>query len=797
VNRRQFVTSLGAAAVPVSAALAAPADQASSRARVSLNGTWERHVNGVQVDRVEVPSSLRPSGFYRLDRTFLLPRLTANQRAFVHFEAVNYHGRVWVNGKEIGETLLFVPAEFDITTHAKEGVNTIAVDIADLCPEPSGAGADEVWLGVNPGWEGYGGIIRDAWIEVRPVTFLDNGRFAYRLSPDYHTATCRVTAWVSALGAVPARCEVSLLRGASQVGHAAIDARCSAGSTEVELEFTVDHPALWSPDDPNLYTLRATLVSNSSRDEWNCRTGFRDITVEGRAFKLNGELLLLNGICRHDMWKGQGFTLTRPQMEQDMRAIKELGVNYIRLVHYPHDRYIIQLADELGLLVSEEPGYWNVDFRKITKQRAEIGIRIMESVARRDWNSPSIFAWLLANESHVTADYLRKGKQMLLSLDPQKHLVSMANSMSKEEAKPLCEETGMDFFDDHPYTFDVGEFDKIAEFYGPGKPLLFTEWGGKEIGQSEIIMPNTVDKLLDLTERGQLAGHCFWSWQDLPQFSRIDPEMREGILESGVVTEGREPRSFVYLQLARLFEDRREKDSLFVDAAATSAPVVLPLRHVPWPAGESVRSLDLSSMVSGDRGTRAWKDLEARIAEHWKSLNLHQWERTGKRFALWSQPEVEILGSRFTTPVVDGFARPIVLTPDFPDVEIPVHRICSRLHFLGHVTCPGGFPLSGTAGDTVATYQIRYQNGQTHDLPLRAGIEVAAANAIHEATRIDPVATSAQRAFWYIKDWAREHYQALLFSLPVEKNAIESIRCHLHAEQPPLLLFAVSTESES
>src|SRR5206468_11230506 len=130
------------------------------------------------------------------------------------------------------------------------------------------------------------------------------------------------------------------------------------------------------------------------------------------------------------------------------------------------------------------------------------------------------------------------------------------------------------------------EFDKIAEFYGLGKPLLFTEWGGKEISQSEIIMPNTVDKLLDLTQRGVLAGHCFWSWQDLPQFSRIDPEMREGILESGVVTEGREPRSFVYMQLARLFENRHEVDLLIVDEpTATEAPIVLPLLHAPWGDG--------------------------------------------------------------------------------------------------------------------------------------------------------------------------------------------------------------------
>jgi hypothetical protein len=162
---------------------------------------------------------------------------------------------------------------------------------------------------------------------------------------------------------------------------------------------------------------------------------------------------------------------------------------------------------------------------------------------------------------------------------------------------------------------------------------------------------------------------------------------------------------------------------------------------------------------------------------------------------LWNQPQLEILGVRFAVPMVEGSARPVVLTPDFPDLEIHIGKTCSNLHFLGNVTCPGGFPLNGAPDETVASYEIRYQNGQTRETPLRAGFEIAAANAIHEATRIDPVATSAQRAFWYIKDWAREHYQALLFSLPTETGGVESVRCRLHPGQPPLLLFAVFTES--
>jgi len=244
VNRRQFVTSFGALTIPAAPALAAPAETAAARSRVSLNGTWERYVNGVLLDRVEVPSSLRPSGFYRLQRTFLLPKLTANQRAFVHFEAINYHGRIFVNGAELGVTIPYVPHEFDFTSHAREGTNTVEVAIADLCAEPGGAGADEVWLGVNPGWEAYGGIIRDAWVELRPTAFLDNVRFVYRLGPEYRNAKCRVTAWISSTSQGSGRCEVSLRRGETEAAHAAKDIHIPAGTSEAEFEFTVDDPAL-------------------------------------------------------------------------------------------------------------------------------------------------------------------------------------------------------------------------------------------------------------------------------------------------------------------------------------------------------------------------------------------------------------------------------------------------------------------------------------------------------------------------------------------------------------------------
>ncbi len=799
VNRRGFVRTLGASTVlpALSHAMggyaAEPSENPNSaRSRVDLNGQWERRVGGELYDIVPVPSSLRPSGFYQLSREFLLPELSPHQRAILHFDAITYFARVSVNGAELGTMGPYVPYEFDGTRQCRKGANTVQVAIADLTPDPSGAGKDELALGVNPGWEAYGGIIRDVYLEVRPAAFIDNVRFGYKLNSDYTLASCRTQVMVSSPEKSSGNVEVVLLRAGSEVARAQKNVSFAPGSSEAEVEVTVTSPVLWSPEEPNLYELRARLQSEHGEDEWRCRTGLREIVTRGPDFLLNGKRLVLNGVCRHDMWKEQGFTLTRQQMQLDMRMIKMLGANFIRQVHYPHHRYLVELADEYGLLISEEPGYWGMDFRTMPRGMIELGYRIMERVIRRDWNSPSVFAWLLSNECHLTAEVLREGKEICTRLDPIDRLVSVANSMPKEKAKPILEQAGMDFFDQHPYTYDVNEFDKEAEFDGPSKPLTFTEWGGKAIGQSQIVMQNSVDRMLDLIETHRLAGHVFWSWQDMRQYSRIDWEMRDGILESGVVTEGREPRDVPYLELARLFEGKRHE---VIEPAATR-PAVVPLKWSPWSPQNKFTALDLQPLVERPDGARAWEDLEARMAKFWSTAPYaeDQWKRTGAKFLLWQGPEIAIAGVAFRVPVVSGYARPVVLTPGVSEVEIPIGLEGSRLHVLGHVTLPTGFPAMGGDGETVATYSLRYVSGKSQDIPLRSGFEVAQANMIDVATRIDPQATQAQRALVFAKDIAREQYQVLLYSIPLEGGELASLRCRLNSQQSALAIFAITVE---
>jgi len=797
VSRRKFVATLGASTVlpAASLALGEPAAFSASamegRARADLNGSWERRIDGELYDVVQVPSSLRPSGFYHLGRQFLLPELSPHQRAILHFDAIAYFGRVFVNSAELGTMGPYVPYEFDFTRQAKKGVNVIEVAIADLTPDPSDAGVDQLALGVNPGWEAYGGIIRDVYVEVRPAAFIDNVRLGYTLKADGTAAACRAQVFVSSSTATSGQIEVALSRSGQEVARTATPVSVAAGASETEVTFDVAAPVLWSPEEPNLYELCARLSTDHGEDRWSCGTGFRTVVAQGPDFLLNGERLVLNGVARHDMWKEQGFTLTRQQMEQDMRMIKAMGANYVRQVHYPHHRYVVELADQYGLLISEEPGYWNMDFRTMPRGMIELGYQIMERTIRRDWNSPSVFAWLLSNECTLTVDTLREGKERCNKLDPIGRLVSAANSMPKEKAKPIFEQAGMDFFDQHPYTYDVDDFDKEAAFAGPSRPLTFTEWGGKAIGQSQIVMQNSVDRLLDLIESHRLSGHVFWSWQDMRQYSRIDWEMRDGILESGVVTEGREPRQVPYLELSRLFEGRRHESE-----PPATRPLVVPLRWSPWSRKSKFSALDLQSLADSPDGAKAWQTFEDRMARYWSQAPMaeDQWKRTGGRFRLWQGSEVEVSGVVFQVPAVQGYVRPLVVTPEAPEVEIPVGREGRRLHILGQVIFPTGFPVTGDDGEEIASYTLRYASGKTEQVPLRNGRELAQSNLIHVATRIEPEATEAQRALCFPKDIAREQYQVLLLSVPTEGGKVVSLHCKLNGQQQALAIFAITVE---
>ncbi len=507
---------------------------------------------------------------------------------------------------------------------------------------------------------------------------------------------------------------------------------------------------------------------------------------------MNGEKIKLHGLSWLGTWKDQGFTLTRKQMALDMRGMKEMGCNFVRLHLFPQDRYMVELADELGMFVCEEPGYWQVDFTQMRRSLIEVGLDILARTIRRDWNSPSVFAWLLSNESELTTETLKEGNDLCRKLDPSGRFVSCANDHPPAKAKPMFDAAGLDFYSAHPYDCDPSDFDKACEGFGTSKPLIFDEWGGRAIGQSQIILQEQADRILQLMEKDQLAGEMFFSWNDFAEFSRIDGEMVDGVCESGIVSESREQREQVHSQISLLFQGRHQQ----VNTGALPL-MVEPLRRNPWTSGHRFVPVDLQALADGAPAKQSWAALEQRMVKQWDAswLTHDQWKRSGEKFQFWKEVPVELLGVAFRPPVVDSHVRPLVVTPEVPQIEVPIGQKCARLHILGQVTLPGGFPTSGMPGEVVGEYLLKYSGGRTQRVPLRNGFEVCSGSLVYQASRIAPGTSVAQRALTFIRDFSRERYQVLLFSIEVDKTAVESLTLSLAAQQLPLLLFAVTVES--
>ncbi len=764
--------------------------------RIELAGRWERHVAGVLVDVVEVPSSRPPLGSYRLQREFLLPALSTDQRAILHFDAITYHGTVWFNGHRLGEMGPYVPYEFDLTPYAVAGRNDLAVAIVDIGAGPDGEGAAETSVGLNPGWEGYGGIIRDTFIEIRPAAFIANLRFSYVLADDYCEAACQARVYFAAAHPAQGSLRVSLSDGGREVATVTQAVTIPAGASETDLSFTISSPELWSPESPACYRLTASLQSDDGVDAFSCMTGFRSFVVRGNSFELNGKPVVLKGVCRHDLWQDQGFTLTREQMAKDMRLIKALGANFVRLVHYPHHRHVVELADELGLMVSEEPGYWQVDFAVVDRSVIDVGLRVLERTIRRDWNSPSVVAWFLANESFNTESYILEGRALCRSLDVWQRPVSQAGPMGKGNGFPpkqgVAQFDGMDFTTAHPYTLELAAFRRVVDAHGPARPIVFTEWGGKTCGfpqATDSLRWDTVDHFLDLIEDGKLAGHCLWSWQDLPEFGRIDGEMCEGILESGVVTQDRRDKPDIVAVMERLFRQERK---------APSRPEYSVPGCTPWTGNSRFMPVCLQALAESERGEKAWSDLEARLAAAWQqhfwAAGQQHWKRTGERLLLWEVPEIQVGDIRFVIPQVGRHIRPLVASPAAPELEIPIHMPGQRLHILGNVLLPTGYPGLGRLGETVGHYTVRYVDGEVAVIPLRHGYEVASANLISGATRTQSTALHAPQVLTFVKDVAREQYQFLLYTIPLQDREVERLSICLHLQETCMLTLAVTIE---
>ncbi len=251
----------------------------------------------------------------------------------------------------------------------------------------------------------YGGLYRHVNLLYLPAVALDSVHIRPTLGAD-GSAQVSINARLYNPLAHPGPCRISVeVRDpGGRIAHrSAKDLAAWAGFTSIA-EFSVASPQLWSPSSPSLYHCRVTLATASGEIELDDRFGIRRFEFpKSGPFLLNGERLLLRGTQRHADHAGLAAAMPDDLVREEMRLIREMGANFIRLGHYQQDRLVLQLCDELGMLVWEEvpwcrAGVGDAAFRQNAHS-------VLTHMIEQHYNHPAIVFWGLGNEDDWPGEY--------------------------------------------------------------------------------------------------------------------------------------------------------------------------------------------------------------------------------------------------------------------------------------------------------------------------------------------------------------------------------------------------------
>jgi beta-galactosidase len=350
-------------------------------------------------------------------RRFRLPAVARGRRVFVDFEGVMTASTVWLNGERLGEYKGgFTPFSFELTTHVdwdRENVLAVEVDSTERADIPP--------FGYEIDYLTFGGIYREVSLRIVSPTYIEN-IFAQPKDVLSGHPTLDVQCFVEhdasghrAEGALTL--EAVLYDGDRQVGKATQElAAGEAASATLHLE-NLGEIALWDLHAPKLYRVEVRLLQGAKLLDHDTRSiGFREARFTPQGFSLNGKVIKLRGLDRHQTfpWVGQAMP-ARVQRRDAVILRKNLRCNIVRTSHYPQSRHFLDACDEIGLLVLEEiPGWQHIG--DVPWQ--DIAVDNVSRMIRRDWNHPSILLWgVRINESRDNHDFYTRTNAMAHKLD--------------------------------------------------------------------------------------------------------------------------------------------------------------------------------------------------------------------------------------------------------------------------------------------------------------------------------------------------------------------------------------------
>jgi len=448
MDRRDFLKTTGtmiaasavAQGMPAAELAAQTASAAKGRVVLPINRRWrysakatpaahEREFDDSAFARVTMPHTNIQLPWHSFDektygfvsiyrRRFRLPAAAQGRRVFVDFEGVMTASTVWLNGTLLGEYRGgFTPFSFELTKHLDwDNENVLAVEV------DSTERADIPPFGNEIDYLTFGGIYREVSLRIVSSTFIENV-FAQPKDVLSGKPTLDVQCF---LESGSKSLESGLTLEAALYDGERLVARKSqelpGGEDESNVPRTLHLDALgaitlWDLKTPKLYRVEVRLLKGTHVvDSDMRRIGFREAVFTPQGFSLNGTVVKLRGLDRHQTFPWVGQAMPGRVQRQDAKILrKNLKCNIVRTSHYPQSRHFLDACDEIGLLVLEEiPGWQHIG----DQAWKEVAVDNVSRMIRRDWNHPSVILWgVRINESQDDHDFYTRTNALAHKLD--------------------------------------------------------------------------------------------------------------------------------------------------------------------------------------------------------------------------------------------------------------------------------------------------------------------------------------------------------------------------------------------
>ena len=495
-------------------------DRTSSSRFMSLDGVWQikklDHVEDFEVeeklgDRIPVPACVQMHGYDHIQylntrypfpvmlphlpyenpcwhyrRTFNLKK-KQGEKYYLNFEGVDSAFYLYVNGQFKGYSQIsHSTSEFDVTELALNGENTIDVLVLKWCIS--------TYLECQDKFR-FSGIYRSVYLLTRPEKHITDYKIETRLSGDDGILSFTNESKI----------DIKLVFEDNSV-------IVPAG---MRAEILQPRAKQWTAEKPNLYTLEIHAAGEKIEES----IGFREITIDGAVFKINGNPVKLKGVNRHDFNCETAATVSLEDMAKDIHLMKELNVNAVRTSHYPNSPEFYLLCDKFGIYVMDEAdlemhgactrdGGYDISLWQEYAENDFFAPGITDrhtSLVERDKNRTSVIIWSLGNESSFGKAFF-KGANYIKNRDKTRpvHYEGLHNADPKYYYTELVDMVSMMY-----PSFDTIR-DKVLDNPQENRPFVLCEYT-HAMGNSCGDIAEYWDMIYN---SDQMMGGFVWEWAD-------------------------------------------------------------------------------------------------------------------------------------------------------------------------------------------------------------------------------------------------------------------------------------------